>query len=40
MFPVVKNRLTDEVRQEFFCSMIFIIICSESRKQVEDSLEK
>ncbi|KAJ8333822.1 hypothetical protein SKAU_G00411410 [Synaphobranchus kaupii] len=43
LFAMVMDRLTDEVRQESPWTMMFaddIVICSESREQVEDSLEK
>lgn len=39
----VMDRLTDEVRQESPWSMMFaddIVICSDSREQVEENLEK
>ncbi|KAJ8348946.1 hypothetical protein SKAU_G00275380 [Synaphobranchus kaupii] len=43
LFAMVMDRLTDEVRQESPWTMMFaddIVICSESREQVEESLEK
>ena len=43
LFAVVMDRLTDEVRQESPWTMMFaddIVICSESRKQVEENLER
>ena len=42
LFAVVMDRLTDEVRQESPWTMMFaddIVICSESREQVEEKLE-
>ncbi|KAI5626129.1 hypothetical protein C0J50_14119 [Silurus asotus] len=43
LFAVVMDRLTDEVRQESPWTMMFaddIVICCESREQVEESLER
>ncbi|KAI5089887.1 hypothetical protein C0J45_20022 [Silurus meridionalis] len=43
LFAVVMDRLTDEVRQESPWTMMFaddIVICGESREQVEKSLER
>ncbi|KAJ8363293.1 hypothetical protein SKAU_G00121240 [Synaphobranchus kaupii] len=43
LFAMVMDRLTDEVRQESPWTMMFaddIVICSESREQVEEILEK
>ncbi|KAF7658937.1 hypothetical protein LDENG_00005840 [Lucifuga dentata] len=43
LFAVVMDRLTDEVRQESPWTMMFaddIVICSESREQVEENLER
>ena len=43
MFTMVMDRLTDEVRQESPWTMTFaddIVICSESREQVEEKLER
>ncbi|KAJ8375265.1 hypothetical protein SKAU_G00058450 [Synaphobranchus kaupii] len=43
LFAMVMDRLTDKVRQESPWTMMFaddIVICSESREQVEESLEK
>ncbi|KAI5089302.1 histone H4 transcription factor [Silurus meridionalis] len=43
LFAVVMDRLTDEVRQESPWTMMFaddIVICCESREQVEKSLER
>ncbi|WP_139267332.1 reverse transcriptase domain-containing protein, partial [Escherichia coli] len=43
LFAVVIDRLTDEVRQESPWTMMFaddIVICSESREQVEENLER
>ncbi|KAI5627956.1 hypothetical protein C0J50_3222 [Silurus asotus] len=43
LFAVVTDRLTDEVRQKSPWTMMFandIVICCESRKQVEKSLER
>ncbi|TRY54572.1 hypothetical protein DNTS_001573 [Danionella cerebrum] len=42
LFAMVMDRLTDEVRQESPWTMMFaddIVICSESREQVEENLE-
>ncbi|KAK2879894.1 hypothetical protein Q8A73_023706 [Channa argus] len=42
LFALVMDRLTDEVRQESPWTMMFaddIVICSESREQVEENLE-
>ena len=43
LFAMVMDRLTDEVRQESPWNMMFaddIVICSESKEQVEKSLER
>ncbi|RXN38888.1 Retrovirus-related Pol poly LINE-1 [Labeo rohita] len=43
LFALVMDRMTDEVRQESPWTMMFaddIVLCSESRKQVEDNLER
>ncbi|XP_065642625.1 uncharacterized protein LOC136074248 [Hydra vulgaris] len=43
LFAIVMDRLTDEVRQESPWTMMFaddIVICSESREQVEVNLER
>ena len=43
LFAMVMDRLTDEVRQESPWTMMFaddIVICSESREQVEVELER
>lgn len=43
MFALVMDRLINEVRQESLWGIIFtddIKICSESRKQVEESQER
>ena len=43
LFAMVMDRLTDEVRQESPWTMMFaddIVICSESREQVEEKLER
>ncbi|KAI5613467.1 hypothetical protein C0J50_11355 [Silurus asotus] len=43
LFAVVMDRLTDEVRQKSSWTMMFaddIVICGESREQVEKSLER
>ncbi|KAK2922282.1 hypothetical protein Q8A73_001767 [Channa argus] len=43
LFALVMDRLTDEVRQESPWTMMFaddIVICSESREQVEENLER
>ena len=43
LFAMVMDRLTDEVRQESPWTMMFaddIVICSESREQVEENLER
>ena len=43
LFAMVMNRLTDKIRQESSQTMMFaddIVICSESREQVEESLER
>ncbi|XP_065658457.1 uncharacterized protein LOC136082969 [Hydra vulgaris] len=43
LFVIVMDRLTDEVRQESPWTMMFaddIVICSESREQVEVNLER
>ena len=43
LFAVVMERLTEEVRQESLCMLMFaddIVICSESREQVEENLER
>ncbi|MCJ8730703.1 hypothetical protein PDJAM_G00187500 [Pangasius djambal] len=43
LFAMVMDQLSEEVRQESPCTMMFaddIVICSESRKQVEENLER
>ncbi|KAK3569494.1 hypothetical protein QTP86_031484, partial [Hemibagrus guttatus] len=43
LFAIVMDQLSEEVRQESPCSMMFaddIVICSESREQVEENLER
>ncbi|KAK3570189.1 hypothetical protein QTP86_016499, partial [Hemibagrus guttatus] len=43
LFAMVMNQLSEEVRQESPCKMMFaddIVICSESREQVEENLER
>ncbi|KAK3547532.1 hypothetical protein QTP86_021516, partial [Hemibagrus guttatus] len=43
LFAMVMDQLSEEVRQESPCTMIFaddIVICSESREQVEENLER
>ena len=43
LFAMVMNRLTDEVRQESPWNTMFaddIVICSESKEQVDRSLER
>ncbi|KAK3517219.1 hypothetical protein QTP70_001127 [Hemibagrus guttatus] len=43
LFAIVMDQLSEEVRQEFPWTMIFaddIVICSESREQVEENLER
>ena len=43
VFAMVMDRLTDEVRQESSWNMKFvgdIVICSESKEQLERSLER
>ena len=43
LFALVMDRLTDEVRQESPWTMMFaddIVICSESREQLEENLER
>lgn len=43
LFALVMDRLTDEVRQESPWTMMFaddIVICSESRQQLEENLER
>ncbi|MCJ8736407.1 hypothetical protein PDJAM_G00257740 [Pangasius djambal] len=43
MFAMVMDQLSEEVRQESPCTMMFaddIVICSESREQVEENLER
>ncbi|KAK3541071.1 hypothetical protein QTP86_012320 [Hemibagrus guttatus] len=43
LFAIVMDQLSEEVRQESPCTMMFaddIVICSESRKQVEENLER
>ena len=40
---MVMARLTDDVRQESLWTMMFaddVVICSESREQVEENLER
>ena len=42
LFAMVMNRLTDEIRQESLWNMMFaddIVICSESKENVEEQLE-
>ena len=42
LFAMVMDRMTDEIRQEALCSMMSaddIVICSESKEQVEEKLE-
>ncbi|KAK3517790.1 hypothetical protein QTP70_018948, partial [Hemibagrus guttatus] len=43
LFAIVMDQLSEEVRQEFPWTMMFaddIVICSESREQVEENLER
>ncbi|KAK3539458.1 hypothetical protein QTP70_008492 [Hemibagrus guttatus] len=43
MFAMVMDQLSEEVRQESPCTILFaddIVICSESREQVEENLER
>ncbi|KAK3542667.1 hypothetical protein QTP86_032413 [Hemibagrus guttatus] len=43
LFTIVMDQLSEEVRQESPCTMMFaddIVICSESREQVEENLER
>ncbi|MCJ8739626.1 hypothetical protein PDJAM_G00049200 [Pangasius djambal] len=43
LFAMVMDQLSEEVRQESPCTMLFaddIVICSESREQVEENLER
>ncbi|KAK3531007.1 hypothetical protein QTP70_007896 [Hemibagrus guttatus] len=43
LFPMVMDQLSEEVRQESSWTMMFaddIVICSESREQVEENLER
>ncbi|XP_051788831.1 uncharacterized protein LOC127529414 [Erpetoichthys calabaricus] len=43
LFVMVMDRLTDEIRQESPCTMMFaddIVICSDSREQVKETLER
>ncbi|MCJ8741831.1 hypothetical protein PDJAM_G00075300 [Pangasius djambal] len=43
LFATVMDQLSEEVRQESLCTMMFvdeIVICSESREQVEENLER
>ncbi|KAK3550755.1 hypothetical protein QTP70_004596 [Hemibagrus guttatus] len=43
LFAIVMDQLSEEVRQESPCTMMFaddIVICSESREQVEENLER
>ncbi|KAK3559056.1 hypothetical protein QTP86_001103 [Hemibagrus guttatus] len=43
LFAIVMDQLSEEVRQESFYTMMFaddIVICSESREQVEENLER
>ncbi|XP_051781188.1 uncharacterized protein LOC127527216, partial [Erpetoichthys calabaricus] len=43
LLAMVMDRLTDEIRREFPWSMMFaddIVICSDSREQVEETLER
>ena len=42
LFAVIMDRLTDEVRREPPCTMLFadnIVICEETRKEIERRLE-
>ena len=43
LFAMVMDRLTDEMRQKSLWTMMFaddIVICSESKEQVEENLER
>ena len=43
LFAMVMDRLTNEVGQEYPWTMMFaddIVICSESREQIEEKLER
>ncbi|KAK3506303.1 hypothetical protein QTP70_017471, partial [Hemibagrus guttatus] len=43
LFAMVVDQLSEEVRQEFYWTIMFaddIVICSESREQVEENLER
>ena len=43
LFAMVMDRLTDEVRKESPWTMMFadyIVVCSESREQVEENLKR
>ncbi|KAK3539802.1 hypothetical protein QTP70_013240 [Hemibagrus guttatus] len=43
LFAMVMDQLSEEVRQESPCTMMFaddIVICSESREKVEENLER
>ncbi|KAK3562816.1 hypothetical protein QTP86_009973 [Hemibagrus guttatus] len=43
LFAMVMDQLSEEIRQESPCTMMFaddIVICSESREQVEENLER
>ena len=43
LFAIVMDRLTDQVRQEALWTMLFaddIVICSETKQQAEDNLER
>ncbi|KAK3521327.1 hypothetical protein QTP70_003170 [Hemibagrus guttatus] len=43
LFAIVMDQLSEEARQESPCTMMFaddIVICSESREQVEENLER
>ncbi|KAK3518615.1 hypothetical protein QTP70_005532 [Hemibagrus guttatus] len=43
LFAMVMDQLSEEVRQESPCTMVFaddIVICSDSREQVEENLER
>ena len=42
LLAMVMDRITDELREEAPCTMMFaddIVICSESKEQVEEKLE-
>ena len=43
LFAIIMDRLTDKVRQEALWTMLFadnIVICSETKQQAEDNLER